>query len=208
METTRNATANAVRKEVSISAITVDKIYKADYQKDNTLTAQLRQTVKTVSFYPSKQVGSSLKDSPFTAAECGFQEEQYPYTEKRVAWVNVPVSVSADDVLGKIPAEAVLYKMISNRPILSDHQLYSIENGLKTMDEYSDAQVVRYGEGSDNAGQLILDLNNKPQYRAIFYSNSPKKDVELRTEVASDFYASPKIKGEMLGVQVMPEQTL
>ena len=82
----------------------------------------------------------------------------------------------------------------------SNHQAYSIEAGLKTMDDYAESQIVRFGEGHVQEGQLIVDSNGKPQYRQVFYSNTPKEDVELRTEIAEDFYASASIKASFIGV--------
>ena len=203
-----NETANAVRKEVTISAITVDKVYKGDFQKEGTMSAQIRQEVTTVSFYPSKQVSSSLADNPFKTTEFGFEETDHSNTEKRVAWIDVPAGVSADDVLAKIPVDANLYRIMSNRPILSNHQAYSIEAGQKTLDDYANSQVVRFGEGSENAGQLIKDANGKPQYRQVFYSNTTKADVEMRTEKADDFYASALIRAEFQGASTVVGQSL
>ena len=76
------------------------------------------------------------------------------------------------------------------------------------MDDYANSQVVRFGDSHEKAGQLVLDANGKPQYRAIFYSNIAKEDVDGRTEHAEDFYASAQISVEMSGAQVMAEQTL
>jgi len=208
MENTNETVGNTVRKEVSATPISIDKVYRGDFQKEGTKSAQLRQKVTTVAFYPSKQVTSSLQENPFALNEFGFAEEEHSNTETRVAWIDVPESVSADDVLAKLPGDSTLYRIMSNRPILSNNQSYSIEAGQKTLDDYANSQVVRFGEGHEKAGQLILDNNGKPQYRAIFYSNTPKVDVEMRTEKAEDFYASVQISTELSGAHVVAEQRL
>jgi len=203
-----NDAAAAVRREVSATAITIDKVYAGAYQKEGTITAQLRQAVTTTAFYPSKQITNSLQENPFQMTDFGFEEKEFANTENRVAWIDVPVGVTSDDVLGRIAETACLYRIMSNRPILSDNQVYSIEVGLKTMDDYADSQVVKFGNGHENAGQIILDTNGKPQYRAIFYSNTAKADVEMRTEIANDFYASAQISAELLGAHTVAGQTL
>lgn len=45
-------TTSKIRKEVSKSEINVSRVYSSDYQKEGTLTAELKQTIKTTSFYP------------------------------------------------------------------------------------------------------------------------------------------------------------
>jgi len=208
MENVNVGSENRIRKVVTKTPISVDKVYAGDFQKEGTKSAQIRQAVKTVAFYPSKQVTSNHQDNPFALEEFGFGEKEYENTENRVAWIDVPANCSIDDVLGKLPADAVLFRMMSNRPILTNHQVYSIEANQKTMDDYANSQVVRFGDSHERAGQLVLDANGKPQYRAIFYSNTAKEDVDGRTEQANDFYASVQINTEMSGAQVMANQTL
>jgi len=197
---------NSVRKEVTKSAITIDKVYVADFQKSGSKTAQLRQQIKTVSFYPSKQIKTNLADNPFSLADFNYKEEAFPNVENRVCWIDVPAAItSVEDVLAKLPVDSCIYKIISNQPILTSNQSFAIEEGLTTMDAFADKQVVRYGNGAkDNAGQLIegnlvLDLNDKPQYRQVFFSNTPKGDIDNRTSVADDFYSTPEIVAELTG---------
>jgi hypothetical protein len=204
----QSGASNEVRKVVTVTPISIDKVYIGDFQKEGTKSAQLRQVITTKSYYPSKQVSSDLKDNPFSMVDFGFEEQEFETQENRVAWVDVPTDATSDDVLAKLPVDGKLYRIMSNRPILSNHQAYSIEVGLKTMEEYADSQVVRFGEAHAEGGQLIKDTNGKPQYRAIFYSNTPKGDVEMRTERADDFYASASIKAELLGAHTAVGQTL
>ena len=54
-----------------------------------------------------------------------------------------------------------------------------------------------------------MDSLGKPQYRAIFFSNSAKEDMDLRTEGPDDFYASASIKAELNSTEhVVTGQTL
>jgi len=208
METT-NATAR-IRKEVSKDALSVSRVYKSDYQKDGTHTAELRQTVTTKSYYPGKSVSNNMQDNIFGQNDFGFEEQEYTNNEKRVAWIDVPENMTPEAVAEKLAnfPEATLYRVLSNNPILTDNQVYAISAGLTTKDNFAESQVVRYPEGSENAGKLALDSNGKPQYRAIFFSNSAKEDMDLRTE-DEEFYASASIAAELNSTEhVVTGQTL
>lgn len=41
---------NNVRKEITVAPIEVSRVYSGNYQKEGTLTAELKQTVKTITF--------------------------------------------------------------------------------------------------------------------------------------------------------------
>jgi hypothetical protein len=198
-----------IRKEVSATALGVDKIYVATWQKEGTKTAQLRQVVTTKSFYPSKKIDSSHQDNPFEIAEFGFEEKDYTATDKRVTWINIPeIITDIADVLAKFPEGSMLYRVMSNRPTITDHQAHTIDTGILTLEQIADKQIVKYGDTHEKAGQIILDPNGKPQYRSIFYSNTPVKDVDNRTETADDFYATPAVQAVISGASVIPEQQL
>lgn len=207
MEAT-TATATAVRKEVTKTPVTIDKVYVGDYQKEGTKSCQLRQVVKTISYYPSKQIKSNMQDNPFSIVDFGFVEQEFPNTENRVAWIDVPQDASKDDVLAKLPETSCLYRVMSNRPILTNNQAYAIDEGLRTMDEFAATQIVRYGTESEFAGQIVKDENGKPQYRQIFYSNVPKEDIDLRNANAADYYASSAIIAEMSGATTVAGQEI
>lgn len=209
METT-NVTAR-IRKEVSKDALSVSRVYESDYQKEGTHTAELRQTVTTKSYYPGKSVSNNMQDNIFGQSDFGFEEQEYTNNEKRVAWIDVPQGMTSEAVAEKLVQfpEATLYRVLSNNPILTDNQVYAINAGLTTKDNFAESQVVRYPEGSENAGKLALDSNGKPQYRAIFFSNIAKEDMDLRTENADEFYASANIAAEMNSTEhVVTGQTL
>lgn len=198
---------NSVRKVTTKSAITVDNVKMNEFQKEGTVTAQLRQIHTTVSYYPTKQISNDLKDNPFSLSDFGFEEQDFTNTDTRVTWVDVPANASADDVLAKIPENACIYRFISNHPILSSNQHYAVSKGLRTMDDFANSQVVRHGDNHVQAGQIILDTAGKPQYMQRFYSSTPKSDVDNRTSDA-DFYASEAIQSELTGVNVVAGQTI
>jgi hypothetical protein len=201
-------TATAVRKEVKKSSVTIDKVYVGDYQKEGTKSCQLRQVVETTSYYPSKQISNNMQDNPFSLGEFGFEEQAFPNKENRVAWIDVPAALSQDDVLGRLPKDCCLYKVLSNRPILTNNQAYAIDEGIRTMDEFASTQIVRYGENSPLSGQIVKDDNGKPQYRQIFYSNTPKEDIDLRNASGTDYYASAAIIAELNGASTIAGQEI
>ena len=203
--------SNATRVEIHKSKIEVSRIYKADFQKEGSETCELKQTVKAISFYPSKSVKSNLGDNLFEASEFGYSEQEFKQERTDVAWIIVPEGITVDTVkamLAKVD-KATLYRIISNHPILTDNQRYSISQGLKTMDDFADAQVMRYGTTTDehNEGDLVLDSNGKPQYKACFFSKEAKSDIDLRTSDPKDFFASTSIYAEM-NSEVVLSQTL
>lgn len=200
---------NGVRKETSATPVTVDSLYVGEYQKEGTKTAQLRQKYTTVSHYPTKQVSNNLQDNPFSLKDFGFEETAYESVENRVAWIDIPASITnADDVVSAIGTDATLYKVLSNRPILSDNQAYAIAQGIRTMDEFANSQIVRYPDNHPDAGSIIPDPNGKPQYRSVFYSNTLKADVDSRNENAEDFYVSAEIKAEISGASSVVNQSI
>ena len=204
--------SNSVRQEVSKAAITLDKIYSADYQKEGTLTAQIRQVVTTKSFYPSKKVASDLQANIFGLGDFGFEEQEYSSTETRVAWIPVPTNAKKDEVEAKLKAAtekgACIYKVLSNHPILDENQKYAISQGLTTLHTFANSQVVRYPENHEKAGQIILDNHGKVQYRRTFFWNTPMEDQDARSLDSADAYLSPEIAAELEGASVMVGQTL
>ena len=195
-----NTTNPSVRKEVSVSEIIVSRVYSADYQKEGTQTAEVKQTIKTNSFYPTKSVSDNLRDNPFATKEFGFAEQAFESTETRVAWFPVPMGTTVEQVQAKIAGnkEACIYRILANKPILSDSQLYAIENGVTTKDIIADAQAVRYPANHPTlAGKLILDIFGKVQYKVTPFKVTATKDVDMRTDDLSDYYATERIKAEL-----------
>jgi hypothetical protein len=196
METT--ATESRIRKEVSKSTLDVSRVYSSDYQKEGTQTAELRQKVTTKSFYPTKAIANDKQDNVFGMEEFGFEEQEYVNEENRVAWIDVPVGTTIEQVKAKLAAHptAGLYRILANKPILTDNQKYAVENNIASYDTFANSQVVRFPEGAERAGELALDQNGKPQYRAIFFKKEDPVDQDLRT-MDEVFYASPQIQEEL-----------
>jgi hypothetical protein len=187
-----------IRKEVKTNPIQVARVYAASYQKEGTLTAELKQTIATESYYPAKSVSNSFQDSIFPTKAFGFEEKNYTSSETRVAWIPVPVGTTVEQVQAAIDAKpsATIYRILSNRPILTEDQQYAIAQKLTTLDQIGDSQVVRYPLGHEMAGKLILS-NGKPQYKKTFYKSEAIADMDHRTEDPADFYATASIKAEL-----------
>lgn len=198
-----------IRKEVSTSAINVSRVYKSDFQKEGTLTAELKQTIKTVSFYPSKSVSNSLNANIFSMQDFGFEEKPFENSETRVAWIDVPMDSTKESVEQKLGSikDACLYRILSNKPIIADTEQNAIDNPELdvTIDTFANRQAVRYPENHPQAGELALDKNGKVQYRRIAFSTVGTADQDLRTEEPSDFYASPVLKSELNNTVHIPE---
>ena len=194
-----STTVERIRKEVSKSGIAISRIYQADYQKEGSMTAELKQTIKTTSFYPSKSVSNDMQDNIFGTKEFGYAEQSYENEEVRVAWINVPKNATEASVmeqLNKFP-EATLYKVLSNKPILTSDQKYAVKEGITSLEAIASKQVVRYGDGHENAGSLVLDPNGKVQYRQVYFKANAIEDQDLRTAEPSDFYATEEITAEL-----------
>lgn len=208
-----------IRKESFASPIVVDAekgIYAGEFQKDGTMTAQLRQKVTTKSFYPSKRVDSNLTDNLFAAEDFGFTEQEFTSVEERVTWMLVPPNSTVEDIQARIVAAekkgARLYRVLSNSPILDDNQKYGIQQGLRTMDDYANSQIARYPKNeqtiADGTAECpILDENGNVFYRRAFFALTAKEDMDLRSATA-ETYMSPEIAAELEGASVLAGQTL
>jgi hypothetical protein len=205
---TSNTMTQGVRKEISKSPLAISRVHATQWQKEGTLTAELKQTVTTKSYYPSKSVSNNMQDNPFSTSDFGFSEQEYSSDEKRVAWVDVPVGSTVESVaakLGSLPG-CTIYKVLANRPIITDSQNYAISAGLTSMEAIADKQAVRFPEGHPQAGTLILDTNGKVQYKATFFKSTAKADEDLRTADVADFYATSAMNAELAGIAVSVQQ--
>ena len=194
--------SNAARTTVVESPVTLEFLKVSDFQKEGSKTAQLRQTITTHSFYNSKQATNSLTDSIFSNQEFGYKEQEFTGVENRVAFLNVPEGTTPEEITARLAAhgKARIYKILSNHPILTQSQAYAISQGLRTKDSFANSQVARYGENvaPELVGKLVLK-DDKPQYRATFFSAEGKADIDLRTADPADFYTTPEIHMEMTG---------
>lgn len=211
-------TTSVVKVEVIKKPIEVSKVAKGEYQKEGELQAELKQTVETKSFYPEKTVTTDLQDNPFKQEEFNYENKEYSNTRTDVAWIPVPSGTTAKEVLGRIAInpKATLYRIISNFPIFNSNQLgyidgiMSDENKTKEQkeaeskemkDKIANRQVLRYGNDDSNGqfkkGDLILDSNGKPQYKAVFFSENGKEDVDQRRADFESYYATDLIATEL-----------
>ncbi len=208
-----------IRKEITVGKITVDDVHIGDFQKEGTLTAQLRQVITTKSFYPSKKVDSNMQDNVFGTDEFGFTEQEFVSVENRVAFMDVPVGTTKEQVQTKLDgfSKANLYRVMSNKPILTDNQNYAISQNLRTMEQFAETQVVRYPEGTtkniggtdvDVSGNIVLDKNEKVQYRRVFFYSTGKADQDLRTADKTDVYLTPEIEAELTGASTLANQSI
>lgn len=209
--------SNSVRKITSVGGITLDKISKSDFQKEGTLTAQIRQIVTTKSYYPSKKADSNLQANIFDTKDFGFTEQEFISEEARVAFLLVPLTATKEDIEKRLVAAvskgACIYRVLSNAPILSDDQKYAIGQALKTVDDFANSQVARYPENAETiadgtAGKIILDKAGNVQYRRSFFWNTAMADVDVRGNDKYPAYQSAEIKAELAGASVMQGQTI
>lgn len=209
MDTTQS-TNNAIKVEVTTSPITLDEIRVGEFQKEGTKTAQLRQVRETRSTYPSKRIDSSLQQNFFDSEDFGFEGKTFDGQETRMAFVLVPENVTMEQMQVKLEAAnkngACIYRVLSNQPILDEHQLYAISQGLTTVDRFANAQIVRYPEGHEKAGQITLDKASRPQYRKTYFWNTKREDVDNRGKGTP--YLSAELKAELAGASHMEGQTL
>lgn len=207
-------TATGVTHTTTRGEITLDRIYKSDFQKAGTMTAQLRQLVKTVSKYPSKKVSSEMQGNFFAVEDFGFGTQDFESIETRIAWILVPANATEDAVKAKIAEAnkngAVLYRVLSNAPILDENQRYAINAGLSTKDVFANSQASRYPEtektlANGTAGKLILDKAGNVQYRKIYFWPTQLDDQDAR---GKEIYLSPELQAELKGASVMQGQGL
>lgn len=172
-----------VTKKVSLGKLSIDSVKASKYQKAGTLTVQFRQIITTVSTYPSTNISDGISDNLFAMNEFSIGEgKSYTNTETRIAWINVPEGATVqvlqskiDNLIatGKTPCIA---KKVSNYPILSENQEVAITKGFKTMDDFANSQVVRYGNNHANAGALILDSDGNPMYKRTYFKADKVED--------------------------------
>lgn len=205
--------ARGIKTVTTVSDIELDSIYPAEYQKEGTLTAQLKQTVHKVSSYPSKKVTSDKQAGLFATDDFAFGATDFENTETRVAWLPIPVAATEEQVKAKLALvnskNAMIYRVLSNHPILDDNQKYGIANPALpdfTLDTVANAQAVRYPLDHEQAGQICPDANGKVQYRRTFFWDTFMEDQDLRSTDPVDVYMTEDIKAELLGASILEGQ--
>lgn len=196
---------NEIKRETSYGKLTIDSVNASMYQKAGTLTAQLRQVIKTKTTYPSSTISDGVSDNLFSMNEFDIEDGQtFENSETRVAFINVPAGSTLQMVELKIKAledagkKPCICKVISNEPILTPNQEAAIAKGLKTLDDFANSQVVRYGTNHVNAGQLILDDSGKVMYKRTFFKASHVEDENNCG--TGEGYMSPAIAEELNAV--------
>lgn len=216
-EEKQSAPIQGIRTETSKTPVSLSRIFtNPEFQKKDTKTVEVRQTVLTNSFYPSAKTETSRNQGLFSIEKFGFVPNKYESKENRVAWIYAPVSVTEEEVLAMLKEDVAngccIYRELANKPILDEDQEYGISQGLRDMDFYANKQAARYPEGSkdkagkDISGTLILDKELNPQYRRTFYWKTPKADIDNR--YTGDVYMSPEIAVEVAGASVLEGQKL
>lgn len=202
-QTTNADAARGIEKIAIAGSITVDSVKKGMYDGDKEETAQLRQVVTLKSKYPKKQIANSHQDNVFGVEDFGYESLEFENKENRVTWINVPQGSTPVQVAAKLEAfpNARLYRVLSNRPILTDSQKYAIDNKITTIGVFAASQAVRVPENDETkengtAGKLALDPSGKIQYRAIFFSKDGKADQDNRKADPADYYATNELEAE------------
>ena len=193
---TKEFEKNGIKTIIETGNIEVTEVGVSAFQKAGTMTATLKQTIKTTSYYPTKSVSNNLQDNIFGLEEFGFEATAHENKRTNVVFLDVPEGSTVESVQKRLAEKfpnACLYRILSNHPILTDNQKYAIEQELRTKDDFANSQVVKHGEG-ENAGKLILDPNGKVQYKATFLSTTEKDDVDKRTAEPEDMYMSEEIE--------------
>lgn len=172
METVNQNTSNQV--QVTFGPISIDKVEVNPY-KDNRFQAQVRQTV--TKHYPGGRPNDSLSDALFNAEEFNF--EPTSYDEIRVAWIDVPLNSTLEQVQAKLREfpNAKIKKFLSLHPILTDEQKAAMESGLtdKTVEDFAEKQMI-----------INPDLNapafykGHPQYSVKKFVTTAQPDVDTR----------------------------
>ena len=193
-----------IKKKVSKTPVSVARIYANKYQKEGSLTAELKQTVSTKSTYPSKSVKNSLQDNLFDAIDdFGYKGKEYDTSSVRVAWIDVPKATTEDQLTEMLSDhDTCIQQILSNSPILHDGQENAIQNGVTTKDVIAESQILRFPKGSKKEGQIILDSSTeKPVYKVNIFKTSKVEDLDNKTSDPDDYYLPESLKKELESYQ-------
>lgn len=188
---------NYISQSFQHGNIEVVELLSGEFQKSNTRTAVLKQKVTIISVYQGAKHSNNMQDNVFSSSEFGDDEKNYTSVQNRVAFLEVPASVTLEQVrekLSKFP-EACLYRVYSYRPILHDGHQSALDNGLTTLDKIAMSQVLRYGAEHANAGEIILH-NGHVQYGKTFFSTKPEADKDLRGLITITPYRPDELKSD------------
>lgn len=213
---------NSIEKKTTKGQITVSRVYRANYQKSGTLTAEMKQEVTEVTLYPDKVIRDDLQGNIYDIAEYNQDKKEFKKSRIDVTWIDVPDTESVESVKARLSQypNATLYRVISNHPIMSESTQKYIQNLIdtgqeamakKVKDRMANSQVLRYRETSPDdghyKGELILDKFGKPQYKYCFLDETgTKEDIDLKTEDPQDFYTTVEIHMSLNNIVIGKEQ--
>lgn len=185
------------REKTETERVHILRFIEDKFQKEGTKCALLRQKRNLYTYYPKRQVNNNLKGNPFDIQDFKFKEHCYTSTSYRYTLIEVPSSSTKEEVQEQLDKHlnGVIYRILSNHPILTDHQEYAIEQGLITKQQIAEKQLVRYWSSENK--ELIFDNVGKPQYRATFYSRDDLEDIDKRTEETKDYYTYYELTEEI-----------
>lgn len=199
---------NAKNTTVTRTAIEVTKApYVSQFQKTGTKTVELKQVVKTISEYQGAIINDGNAD--IFGDAFGGETKEYTQEEIRMCWYNVPANLTDEQVMEKmlpVLEKGCLQKVLSNHPILDRAQAYAVSQKPEYLDKIAESQAVRYGESHEKAGQLVLDPNDKIQYRRIYFKGETVEDIDKRGN--GEEYASTSLLAELNGAAVYNNQTI
>lgn len=173
---------NSIRKNVTISPITVDEIRKSNYKDKNgkeIFNAILRQKITVVSFYPAKQVSNDFQNNIFKPEDFGYTAEPFESVENRIAFLPVPENTTVEKLTEMLKGypKAKIYRQLSLKPILHSGQLYKISTKELTMKDVENAQQVIDKDG------VIVHWEGFPVYRTTHFDYTGlKEDIDHRSE--------------------------
>jgi hypothetical protein len=178
--------------------ITVDKVENHLSNKEK-MRAQIRQTIERT--YPSARIGNSFNDSAFDESEFNLSSSG-PYTEKRVAWIDVPKGSTVESVQERLDSlpKARIYRWLRCIPIITPEERSAMLKGLsrnaedgspKTVRDYARQQAVVY-----ETGEPVLYNENHLQFRRTFFSVDGRADIDQRDADVRELKLKPALEVE------------
>ena len=150
-----------------------------------------------------------MQSNVFSMEDFGFSGQDFTNKEVRMAWIPIPVGTTVEQVQAKIAqlTGACIYKVMSNEPILDENQIYSINSGQRTKNDYANSQVIRFPKGNEKEGQLCLTSGGAVQYRRTFFWHEDRLDIDTRNANAECFM-SPEIMAELQGIKALSDANM
>jgi hypothetical protein len=182
--------ANGIQVEESNLRV---ELIKDHISNPNKKQAQLRMVIQKT--YPAARIGNSLNGSIYDLDDFDFQTDGGVYEENRVAWIDVPVNATPENVqqdLQKFP-NARIYKILSLQPILTEEQVNAMEQGISEytaadgtvkpvdMDYYKEKQRIPNEDGE------WANYKGLPQYRQTAFSPTGQEDIDTREKEYQEY---------------------